>query len=375
MHGSRPILRCCFALVGVLATASVSGQEAGETIVKQGTIREDIYLAGRSVEVRAQVEGDVVAAGARVLIEDTVRGDVLAAGGAVTVRGTVEDDVRAAGGSVEIAGNVGDDVIAAGGEVLLARTAAVAGRAWLAGGSVTIAGQVGKGVKAAGNSITLTGQIAADVELTGETIEIGPEAVIRGNLTYYSPHEARIDKAAHIAGVITRKELKAHAPSGPSPAGTRFGLFATLAVAAIVYYLLLPAFSLQTARAIRAAPWPALGLGLAVLATTPLVIVLLLVTVIGIWLALVLMALYFVLLTAGLLTGALALGDLGLARAHKAETPSRAWRIGSIAATFVLLWLLCFIPGIGAVAVFALLVFGSGALALALWRRYASPGG
>jgi cytoskeletal protein CcmA (bactofilin family) len=357
-------------LPALLAATPLPAQEVGETVTKEGTIREDVYLAGRSVEVRAQVEGDVVAAGARVSIEDRVRGDVLAAGGAVTVRATVEDDVRVAGGSVEIAGHVGDDAVAAGGEVLLARTATVGGRAWLAGGSVTIAGQVAKGLKAAGNDIKITGQIAGDVELTGETIEIGPEAVIRGNLTYYSANEATIDPKALIAGIVTRKQLEAHAAPGPSVAGTRFVLFAAFAVATMVYYLLLPVFSLQAGGAIRAAPWQALGLGLAMLATTPLVIVLLLVSVLGIWLALVLLALYFVLLTAGLLTGALALADLGLTLARRGETPTRAWRIGSIAATFALLWLLCFIPGLGALAVFALLVLGTGTLAAALWRRY-----
>jgi cytoskeletal protein CcmA (bactofilin family) len=370
MRVTRVISLWSVVLPALFAAAPLPAQEAAETITTHGTIREDLYLAGRSVEVRAQVEGDVVVAGARVSIEGKVRGDVLAAGGAVTVRGTVEDDVRAAGGSVEITGHVGDDAIGAGGEVLLARTATVGGRAWLAGGSVTVAGQVAKGLKAAGNDIAITGQIAGDVELMGETIEIGPEAVIRGNLTYYSPKEANIDPKALIAGIVTRKELAERAEPGPSAAGARFGLFAAFAVTALVYYLLLPVFSLQTARAIRAAPWQALGLGLAMLATTPLVIVLLFVTVLGIWLAFVLLALYFVLLTAGLLTGALALADIGLTLVRKTDTPTRAWRTGSIAATFVLLWLLCFIPGLGALALLALLFLGTGALAAALWRGY-----
>lgn len=345
-----------------------SAQEAGETILKEGTIREDIYLVGRSVEVRAQVEGDVIAAGGRVSIEDEVRGDVLAAGGDVTVRGAVEDDVRVAGGNVEIAGRVGDDALAAGGDVLLARTATVGGRAWLAGGKVTVAGQVADELKVGGGDIAITGQVGGDVELTGETIAIGPEATIRGNLTYYSRHEARIDKGAHIAGMVTRKEPKG-AARGPSPAGVRFAVFVTLGVAAIAYYLLLPAFSVQAARTIRDAPWSSLGLGLALLATTPLVIVLLLVSVLGIWLAFVAMALYFVLLTTGLLTGAVALGELGLTLARRAE-PTRGWRLGAIVAAFLALWLICFVPVIGALAVFAVLVSGTGALALALGRRY-----
>lgn len=141
-------------------------------------------------------------------------------------------------------------------------------------------------------------------------------------------------------------------------AGTRLGLFAALAVTTIVYYLLLPVFGLQTAAAIRTAPWQSLGLGLAMLATTPLVVVLLFSSLLGIWLALAVLALYPALLVAGLLSGAPALADLGLVLARRPETPTRAWRIGSIAATFALLWLLCFVRGLGALSVFALLVLG-----------------
>lgn len=74
------------------------------------------------------------------------------------------------------------------------------------------------------------------------------------------------------------------------------------------------------------------------------------------------------LLSAGLLTGALALANFGRPRA---EPKPRREHGGSapIAATFALLWLLCFIPGLGALGVFALLVLGIGARTAARWRR------
>jgi hypothetical protein len=98
--------------------------------------------------------------------------------------------------------------------------------------------------------------------------------------------------------------------------------------------------------------------------------VLLFVSVLGLWLGLALLALYFLLLTAGLLTGTLALADLGLLLAHRAEAPTRRWRLGTIGAACAAMWLLSFVPGLGALVVFATLVFGTGALALGAWRRY-----
>jgi hypothetical protein len=132
--------------------------------------------------------------------------------------------------------------------------------------------------------------------------------------------------------------------------------------------------STAAARATTDAPWKSLGLGFAMFAATPLVILLLLITLVGIWLALVLMALLPVLLFIGFLTGAIAIGDLGLRRVMKGKKPARVTkgqRVLSIVAALVALWLIGFIPVLGPLACFAVLLFGAGGLTLFLWDRYA----
>jgi hypothetical protein len=88
----------------LLAGSTTAAQQIGQIVVKRGTITEDLYLGGGTVDVRADVTGEVVAAGGRVIIEQRVTGDVLAAGGTVDVAADVLDDVRAAGGRSRWAG-------------------------------------------------------------------------------------------------------------------------------------------------------------------------------------------------------------------------------------------------------------------------------
>ena len=373
-------LRHVFLVLSLLCVpAGAVAQEAGDTIVKQGRIAEDIYLAGGTVDVLANVDGDVVAAGGQVTIDNTVSGDVMAAGGNVVIRARVGDDVRAAGGNVTIGGTVGDDLIAAGGRVLLAPTATVGGRAWLGGGTVQISGKVAKGVKVAANRIVIAGDITGDVKLVGEDIDVRSGAVIRGNLVYYSRNDARIASDATITGVVTRESLRAGEEAREGARAFRYvarlALYISLMVTGIVLYLLFPVTSVGAARTVNEAPWKSLGLGFAVLAATPLAILLLFVSLVGVWLALLLLALYLSSLLLGFLTGIINVGDWGLRLIGRTGAATKSWRVLSVIAALLALWLVRFVPVLGGLAVFAVLVFGLGALTLYLWREYVQARG
>jgi cytoskeletal protein CcmA (bactofilin family) len=359
----------------LLGTSAVSAQQAGESIVTRGTQKEDLYLAGGSVTVAATVEGDVVTAGGYVSVGDDIRGDVIAAGGTVTLGGKVRDDVRVAGGTVTINGEIGDDAIAAGGTVTLAPSAVVNGRAWLAGGRLDVGGTIRRELKATGGRIALAAEVFGDATLAGETIEIGPGAVIHGNLNYLSPNEALIDKDARIDGSVTRLPFEPHAAPRLPRAGARLGVMASLMVTGAVLVLLFPSASSAAAGEIGRAPWKSLGLGLALLTATPLVIVLLLASVLGAWLGLILLAAYLVSLLLGFLAGALFVGEWGLRLARR-EAAGKGWRIAALIGALLVVGLLGFVPVIGGLVTFALLLLGLGALALHGYRLCGvAPGG
>lgn len=364
------------AALSLCVPSLLHAQEAGETVVMRGTINQDVYLAGGTVDMLADVNGDVLAAGGQVNIDNAVSGDVMAAGGNVAVRARVGDDVRVCGGNVTISGSVGDDLVACGGQLLVARTATAGGRAWLAGGNVQINGKLAKGLRAAGNHIVIAGDINGDVELYAESIDVEPGAVIHGNLTYYSREQARIASGAEITGAVKReplgpgKEAREHARGFGYVA--RLALSITLMITGIVLYLLFPTASVGAARTINESPWKSLGLGFAILAATPLVVLLLFISFFGIWLGLLALAVYLMFLLLGFLTGILYIGDWGLRLIDRAKTATKGWRVLSIIAALLALWIVRFVPVLGGLVGFAILLFGLGALTLYLWRRYVS---
>lgn len=361
-----------FGVLGFLPGYLLMAQDAGERVIKQGVITEDLYVAGGEIQVDAVVEGDVTAAGGDVVVERVVKGDVIAAGGTVTISAEVWDDIRAAGGDVTVSGSVGDDAILAGGSVRLLSGSSVGGRAWLAGGDLEVAGGITKELKAAGGRITISGEIDGDVELRAESISILPSARISGNFKYSSPNAADIAEGAQILGQVTREpyEEERFGPLGGIAGSAVF--FVSLALAGIVLYLLFPRFSVAAATIIREAPLKSLGLGLALLVTAPFAVLLLMVSVIGIPLALVLAALYCVALLVGFLTAALFVGDAGFRLLQRKEEMSRGERLLSLAGALLLIFILKLIPIVGGVVVFALLLFGLGALTLQTYRSYSA---
>jgi len=370
---ARLLLHIAWILLLVLLllfpASALLAQDFGESVSRRGTVQEDLYLAGGNVNVAATAEGDVVAAGGNVTVGDDIKGDALLAGGSVTIHGKVRDDVRAAGGTVTLDADVGDDALLAGGNVTLASTARVGGRAWLAGGNLDIGGRIGKELKATGGRIAIAGVVMGDATLMGEDIEIGPGAEIHGNLRYLSPKPAVIDKAAKIDGTITHLPTPEHEHRG-AHAGAGIGMLLSFMVTGVVLMLLFPRFAAATTGQIAEAPWKSLGLGLAVLTATPLVVLLLLVSFVGVWLGFILLALYLIALLGGFLGGALCTGEAALKRFRRQAETTRGWRVAALVITLAVVGILAVVPVLGGLVIFGMLLFGLGGLTLQVYRRF-----
>lgn len=370
--GTFRLLLRSFGVLLLALPLLAHAQQWGETVTLRGPVKEDLYLAGGQIEVSGGVDGDVSAAGGRVTIRDPVSGDVAALGGTIHLHASIKDDARLTGGEITVSGTVGDHLLAAGGNVRIAPEARIGGRAWLAGGRVEVAGRIGGELRAAGGQIVISGEVAGDTDLIGETIVVGPGAILHGRLRYRSPHEAQIDPGAQIGGAIIAIPVETRPPRAALAGVGVFVTVVTLVTAALIY-LLFPGFSMETVRSARQAPWASLGLGLAVLAGGPLVVMLLLVSLVGLWLGLIALALYLTLLLLGYLTGVLFLADEGLRRMRRTGDHGRGWVIGALVAMLIVLALLRRVPVVGALVSFVLLLFGLGALTRSLWRRYTAP--
>lgn len=360
------------AVIGLLGVALVaSAQWAGETVALRAPVDHDVYAAGGEVSVTTRLGGDIAAAGQQVVIDGEVIGDVMAAGETVRLRGQFRDDVRVAGREVIVAGQVADHLVAAGASVTLAPEAVIGQWAWMAGGRVDVAGRIAGPVRIAAGSARIRGEVGGDLEVVGDDIVLVRGAHVGGDLVWQGSQAPRIETGARVDGQIIERPLSGMAPGAPG-APQRGGWVAAGAVivAAIVLYLLFPGVAARSAATFRSAPWKTLGLGLAILAATPLVMGVLFATVVGALLALGLLAAYLLALLLGFLLGVYCLADLGL-RSVKRDDAGKPLRALALALAVLLLALVQLVPIAGGLLALLVLLYGLGALNLAAYRGYA----
>lgn len=348
--------------------------------------RGNVYRAGGNVRPAAPVKGDLYAAGGRVTIDYPVQGDATLAGGAVTVRAPIGEDLRAAGGDVNIESTVGGELYASGGNITLSNAAAVADAVTLYGGNVNIEGKVNGPLKVYAQKVLLNGEVARDVEINAEEIELGPRAKLGGALRYSSNALFKTAEGVTIGGKVTRGDAMNGRPdlhqdrewhgqmlgSGPSWAGSIVGFIVLLATSAL-FLLLFTGFSQRAALRTRATPSPALAAGLAVLLGTPVLAVLLCITLIGIPLGIALMLLFPLMLLMGWIVGVFSIAQR-VQRTIQKNAPSATSTavIGFFALTLLLVLLLGSVPFIGFLILVAIMLLGTGACALELYSQVRS---
>ncbi|MBL27930.1 MAG: hypothetical protein CMM50_10335 [Rhodospirillaceae bacterium] len=357
----------------VLAVAgNAAAQEAGFSVLRTGTIDDDVYLAGGRVDLSADVAGDAIAGGWRVRLGDDIRGDVFAAGGVVTVTGKVADDARLAGGEVEVEAEIGDDLVAAGGQVTVLPGSEVGGTTHLAGGHVDMAGTLRNGLSAAGGTVRIMGTVEGDAEISAGKVVIERSARITGDLRYISPEEAEIEDGTSIAGtVVWSKEagpITVPETGVAERAGTFLGIFWLIGLT-VVGVVLLVALPVSTGRAIvmiGVETGRSFGFGFVILVAVPMAAFVCLFTILGIPLGLVMLAVYPAALMVAYVTTALWLSEMALARFRQDRADSLGWRALALFVVLVILSLVGWIPIVGTLVLLFLLSAGLGGWLLAL---------
>lgn len=161
--------------------ATVSPLSAKAALTTNGT---DTFVAASSGLPELQALGDVFASGGAVVTKGRVAGDAHVVGFDLDLEAQVAEDLYAAGASVTLRAPVGGDLSMMGFSLRTADTATTKGNARMLGSTITIDGPVGGALAATGGEITLNAAVAGDALLQGGSITFGPKARITGRLTY-----------------------------------------------------------------------------------------------------------------------------------------------------------------------------------------------
>jgi cytoskeletal protein CcmA (bactofilin family) len=377
-RAARAIALALVALAALPVAAGAAVPEVGQTVVRRGPgIATDLYAFGGGVDIQADVDGDLLAGGGRVVTGKQVLGNVIVAAGSIQVAGHVVRSVRAAGGAITISGHVGRNLSLAGGSVVITPEARIDGRARVAGGEVRVAGVITRKLHAVAAVIVLAGEIQGDVDLVAQEIEVLPTASIKGNLTYWSPRDARIDPKAKIQGTVTHNlpELpRTIARTGTALFTVQRILFMMgLMVLGIALYLLFPGFTVLASRTIGSDPIKSLALGVLLATAVPVAAILSMLTILGIPLGLIIFVIYSVALLAGFLLTAFHLGDVGAHALLRKGARSRPVRVAFLVAALAVLLLARQVPYVGGAVVVVAVLVGLGALSVHVWRHWGDP--
>lgn len=257
-------------------------------IEKSEVIKDDLYISSAETNIKGTIEGDLYIMAGQVNVDGEVAGDLNILGGTVSVNGKVGDDLRAAGGTVEIGGKVDDDLFIATGQCQLKPSSVIDGEVYIGAGSLVIAGQT-ESIKAGIGNLT--------VKRSG---------TIKGDLIYQSQNQAEIAPEADINGEVNFKQTQQEKKTATT-FRLVYGFLSSVLVGVLLIYLL-SSFIEDTLKDCL----PKVGLsilwGMGILIITPILAIILLMTIIGTPLSIGLMLVYPILLYLGKIIGMIGLG-------------------------------------------------------------------
>ncbi|MFZ3044023.1 MAG: hypothetical protein WA058_02870 [Minisyncoccia bacterium] len=378
---SRLILALLVTLLiptSTFAARAPASFSVGRSLVAASSSPGNAYLAGVSVVSTAPVAGDLSAAGGSVLTTAPVRGDELLLAGSVSSRASVTGDVRAAGGSVNVEGSIAGDLIAFGYTVYDASRPL--GDTFIVAVNTAFRNGAGGPVTIYGNSISLAGDFASNVNIvaTGH-VTVAADTVIHGKLSYEAPEAATISPSANVIGGIEYTNASYLPDAGTSRTlalvSIGFFLFARILGALILASLFAGLFpklaEAVVERTFTARPRSILLtmlLGFGILVATPVLMVLLALTFVGIGLAVLLFILYALLALLALLYAGILIGSFFARRFMRREAV--LWHDGMFG--MLTLSLIALVPYIGIFIALLIATFTAGVL-LQIFFHFAFP--
>ena len=356
----------CAALMwtpGALAAEKRTGQNP--TVAKDETIQGDIFLSGERVRVEGTVDGDVFAVGKDIDIDGHVTGDVVTAGRYLRIPGIVDGNVRSAGNTVVISGTVGKNITWFGDAVTVESAGKVVHGITMFGGTLAIDGHVGRDILFYGEEMNLNGVCSGSVREKGNMMIIGSNAQVDGTIHFEGNKPAEVAAGAKLASPVEFKQME-------KKEGYRTGHYyvwqviwlAAFILYGLVLFSLMPRFAEEAVKSAEQYGASA-GLGVLTLFGVPIAALIACVTVVGLFIGLSTLflwyaSLYFAQVIVGTVVGQWLMGRT-----------SEFWPfIGRMTVGVVMVRLLTTIPEVGGWVKFVAILWGVGAISLAIFRRF-----
>ncbi len=336
------------------------------TVAANETIDDTLLAAGNLVRMEGVVNGDLLAFGGTVEVRGTVKGDLVTFAKRTEVSGTVEGNIYDFSNSLDLDGQLGHNLYGFMQSLHVNDRGRVGGGILAAAGDVSLEGEVRRSATLYAGTTDVSGSIGRELSMSGDNLTLTNTAVIGGDLS------ARVSslKNVHIAdgaAIKGTRDIQVRVRQSRF-ARPKFYFFQAVWIAAAMLVgwlglLLFPGFFHASTQAVGST-WRSLGLGIAVLAAVPVAIIVGAITLVGLPVSLMLLALYLTAIGLAKVWVGAFLGQMLLK--HPGDTKGD-WLLGLLVGLLILT-VVGFIPYLGGLVRFAVVCLGLGAFAWQLYR-------
>ena len=359
------------ALLVMPAPASATEFRKGDSVrvERDETIKGDIYITGARARVDGTVDGDLIVFCQSLDIGGHVTGDVITFSQSARITGQVDGNVRGANNNLTISGTVGKNVM------IFEETLTLEPGGKIGGGLTTFVeglsaeGSIGRDALLFFAHANLAGKIGGGVRAKGDSLVIGSTAVIDGPVRFEGHKEAEVSSSAKLASPVEFVKWEKKQPYQEGHYYVwRVIWTAAFVLFGMVLFLLAPKFAGETIIAAESYGAP-IGLGILVFFGVPIAAIIACFTVVGIPLAVFTVGVWILMVcTAEIIVGGV-VGNLILGK------PTDTWgMIGRMALGFVIVRIvytpLAQVHVLGLLAGLGILMWGMGAISLALYKRF-----
>ena len=378
-----------FRIALIAAIMVVFGSAASAQISKLAN-GNDTFHFGAVFSEALNAPGDAFLSARTVDAGGLSRGDLHIVGYDVAVSTETLQDLYAIGASVVIRSNIGHDLTAAGFSVRTEQSSETKGNARLLGNSVTIGGPVAGALLATGQNVILNAPIQGDVRIAAHSITFGPMAEVSGTLTYSATETITVpERVAPPDRVVFVKLsesdrwdewefLQDAMPAFPSFASMLFGF-----VISLLFFVVLGALALgfmpkrvaKMRKSIGNAPGQSILLGVVGLSILIGLVPITGLTIIGLPFVPFAILGIVIVWTLGYALGAYSVAMRLWIAFGGSDEPGNAVRLLVFAASITFIAALNFIPFVGWIANYTLVLLGIGAMTRAVFEYFiGNPG-
>ena len=358
---------CGLVALAIPQAAAASEFRRGDTteIGQSETVKGDLFIFSHHARVDGTVEGDLYIFAKDASVSGHVKGDIISFVQSLRVSGDVNGNIRSFANNLTLSGTVSRNVLIFAEVMNVESSGKIEGSVTSFLQSLNLDGRLERDLLFFGGNPHIGGAVGGGIRAKADKLSIASGAEVKGSIYYEGNNPPEVSSEAKLASAVDYHKIQRKQKYEESGYYVWQVIWAAAFVLfGLVLFRLMPQFS-QDAVTDAERYGASVGLGVLVFFAVPIAAIVACVTVVGLFIGistcfLWYASLYYAQIIVGTVVGQWIMG-------HTRET----WPlIGRMAIGVVLVRLATTIPHIGGWIKFAAILWGVGAISLAIYRRF-----